>query len=80
VSHAALAENITHFNQALHMPGIPSIWNLSTSLSLAAMNATVTKQAATIAYINDFRLMMYLTLLATPLLLLIKPPKRAAAA
>jgi DHA2 family multidrug resistance protein len=62
------------------MPGIPSIWNLSTSLSLAAMNATVTKQAATIAYINDFRLMMYLTLLAVPLLLLIKPPKRAAAA
>jgi DHA2 family multidrug resistance protein len=80
VSHAALAENITHFNHALTGPGIPSIWNLSTHLGLAALNATVTKQAATIAYINDFRLMMYLTLLAAPLLLLIKPPKRAAAA
>jgi DHA2 family multidrug resistance protein len=81
ISHAALAENITRFNHALHGPGIPSIWNLSTNLGLAAMNATVTKQAATIAYINDFRLMMYLTLLAAPLLLLIKPPaKRAAAA
>jgi DHA2 family multidrug resistance protein len=80
ISHAALSENITRFNHALHGPGIPSIWNLSTNLGLAAMNATVTKQAATIAYINDFRLMMYLTLLAAPLLLLIRPPKRAAAA
>jgi DHA2 family multidrug resistance protein len=64
VSHAALAENITQFNHALHGPGIPSIWNLSTNLGLAALNATATREAATIAYINDFRLMMYLTLLA----------------
>ena len=53
VSHAALAENITRFNHALHGPGIPSIWNLSTNLGLAALNATVTKQAATIAYIRS---------------------------
>ena len=28
-----------------------------------------------IAYLDDFRLMMYLTLLAVPLLLLLRPPK-----
>jgi DHA2 family multidrug resistance protein len=56
------------------------MWNLSTNLGLAAMNATVTKQAVTIAYLNDFRLMMYLTLLAAPLLLMIRPPPRRAAA
>jgi DHA2 family multidrug resistance protein len=80
ISHAALSENITKFNHALHGPGIPQMWNLSTNLGLAAMNATVTKQAVTIAYLNDFRLMMYLTLLAAPLLLMIRPPPRRAAA
>ncbi len=80
VSHAALSEYITHFNHALQGPSVSQIWNLSTKAGLAALNATVTRQAATIAYINDFRLMMYLTLLASPLLLLIRPPPRRAAA
>ncbi len=80
VSHAALSESITQFNHALHAPAAAHIWNLSTPLGLAAMNATVTKQAVTIAYLNDFRLMMYLTLLAVPLLLLIRPPAKRAAA
>lgn len=31
-----------------------------------------------IAYIDDFRLMLYLTLLVVPLLLLIRPPQRSA--
>jgi DHA2 family multidrug resistance protein len=79
VSHAGLAESITRFNRALLAPNVPQIWNLSTDFGVAAMNATVTRQALTIAYINDFRLMMYLTLLAAPLLLLIRPPKRAPA-
>jgi MFS transporter, DHA2 family, multidrug resistance protein len=80
ISHAALSESITPFNHALHAPAASHIWNLSTPLGLAAMNATVTRQAVTIAYLNDFRLMMYLTLLAAPLLLLIRPPKRPATA
>ena len=80
VSHAALSESITQFNHALHAPAAAHAWNLSTPLGLAAMNATVTKQAVTIAYLNDFRLMMYLTLLAAPLLLLIRPPAKRAPA
>jgi DHA2 family multidrug resistance protein len=34
----------------------------------------ITQQATMIAYIDDFRLMLYLTLLVIPLLLLIRPP------
>jgi DHA2 family multidrug resistance protein len=79
VSHAALAESITPFNRALLAPNVPQIWNLTTDLGVAALNATVARQALTIAYLNDFRLMMYLTLLAAPLLLLIRAPKRTAA-
>jgi DHA2 family multidrug resistance protein len=44
------------------------------------LNAEVTRQAATIAYLNDFWLMLWLTLGAVPLLLLFRSPKRAVGA
>jgi DHA2 family multidrug resistance protein len=39
---------------------------------MAALNAAVTAQAAMIAYIDDFYLMLLLTVLALPLLLLVR--------
>jgi DHA2 family multidrug resistance protein len=72
-SHAELSASITPFRDALQGPGIPSLWNLSTELGRTALNAEVSRQAVTIAYLNDFRFMMYLCLLALPLLLLLRP-------
>jgi DHA2 family multidrug resistance protein len=72
-SHAELASSITPFRDAFQAPGVPSIWNLSTELGRVALNAEVSRQAVTIAYLNDFRFMMYLCLLALPLLLLLRP-------
>jgi DHA2 family multidrug resistance protein len=40
--------------------------------TLAGLNASVTEQAAMIAYNNDFRLMMVLSLAAIPLVLLLR--------
>ncbi|HUQ52242.1 MAG TPA: EmrB/QacA family drug resistance transporter, partial [Gammaproteobacteria bacterium] len=77
---AALSENITPFRDAFQVPGVPTIWNWSTELGRIALDAQVTRQALTIAYINDFRFMMYLSMLALPLLLLLRPPQRAKAA
>jgi len=79
-SHAALSENITLFRSALHAPGVPAMWDLGTDLGIRALNGEVARQALTIAYLNDFRLMMYGTLLALPLLLLLRVPKRPPAA
>jgi MFS transporter, DHA2 family, multidrug resistance protein len=79
VSHAALSESITPFNHALSDPSIPQSWNLGTDVGVLALNSEVTRQALTIGYLNDFRLMMYLTVLALPLLLLLRTPRRAAA-
>jgi DHA2 family multidrug resistance protein len=79
ISHAGLGENINQFSRALHGPGVPQIWDLHSQLGLAALDGMVTRQAVTIAYLNDFRLMLYLTVLAVPLLLMIRPPKRSAA-
>jgi DHA2 family multidrug resistance protein len=44
-----------------------------------ALNGEVTRQAMMIACLNDFRLMMYLTVLAVPLLLLLRRPAEATA-
>lgn len=78
IHHAALSESLTPFNHALSAPVASQIWNWTTDAGVLALNAEVNRQALTIAYLNDFRLMMYLTLLASPLLLLLRPPSRAA--
>jgi len=77
-SHAELSTNITPFSNALQSPGVPSLWTLSTELGRAALDAEVTRQAVTIAYLNDFRFMMYLCVLALPLLLLLRSPRLAS--
>jgi DHA2 family multidrug resistance protein len=41
------------------------------------MNVSITQQAAMIAYLNDFKLMFVATLLVVPLLLLIRPARKA---
>jgi DHA2 family multidrug resistance protein len=71
-SHAELSSNITPFRDALQGPGVPPLWSLATEAGRIALDAEVTRQALTIAYINDFRFMMYLSLLALPLLLLLR--------
>jgi DHA2 family multidrug resistance protein len=47
---------------------------------LALLNAEVTRQAALIAYVNDFWIMTVITLLAIPLLMLIRRPGSRTAA
>jgi MFS transporter, DHA2 family, multidrug resistance protein len=43
---------------------------------MAALNAEVTRQAAMVAYIDDFELIMWMALAATPLLLLLREARR----
>ncbi len=47
---------------------------------MAALNAEATRQAAMVAYIDDFKLMMLIVVLAAPLLLLLRKPGRARSA
>ncbi|MGH6945482.1 MAG: DHA2 family efflux MFS transporter permease subunit, partial [Geminicoccaceae bacterium] len=76
VNHAELVAGITPFNPMFKAPHLPPFWSLSDPAGLAAINAEVTRQAATIAYLDDFRLMAVLVLLAVPLLLLLRSPRR----
>ena len=76
-SHAEIGNSLNALRPTLQTPLVPQIWDWTTSAGAAALNGEVTRQSYMIAYLNDFRLMMYLTLLALPLLLLLRPPPRA---
>jgi DHA2 family multidrug resistance protein len=70
--HASLAQHVTPFVMAQHSGG-----RLASAAASAALNQQITAQALMIAYLDDFYFMLLLTLLALPLLFLVrKPPAR----
>jgi len=75
ISHEVLAGHVTPFNPAL--PADAAMGNLE---ALAEINAVITRDAAFIAYIDDFKFMMFVTLTTIPLLLLLRyKPQRGPA-
>ena len=77
-NHAQLAALVGPGN--LGLAALPAAMSPSSAAGLAALNIEVTRQASLLAYINDFWVMMAVTVLAIPLLMLIRMPKRASAA
>ena len=69
--HARLAETVTPFNQALADPSAAML-DPKTEMGRALLEQLMTQQATIMAYANDFKLMMVMTLLAFPLILLIR--------
>jgi DHA2 family multidrug resistance protein len=69
-AHATLAAEVSRTNLALQT--LPAAMSPDTPAGLMALNAEVTRQAAMMGYLHDFRVMMMLTLVAMPLLLLIR--------
>ena len=67
--HSRLAEQITPYNDFMHAQSATA---LSTTHGLAALNHSVTDQAAMIAYDNDFKLMMMLSLIVIPMVFLLR--------
>jgi MFS transporter, DHA2 family, multidrug resistance protein len=74
VVHASLAQHITPLMLANHSPGF-----YAGTRAVAALDRSVTAQATMIAYLDDFQLMLILTLLALPLLLLVRNTRAAGA-
>jgi DHA2 family multidrug resistance protein len=50
-------------------------FSLTIPSGVAALNAEATRQAAMVAYIDDFELMMIIIIVALPLLLLLRTPR-----
>ena len=79
IAHAALTERLTYHNPAWNNPAVARAYDLGNLPSAALLDSSVTFQATMIAYLNDFWLMLFLTLAVTPLILLIRPPGPSAA-
>lgn len=75
INHAELASHIMPYNMAANSAYIANHIDVSTSSGLAALNFMLTNQATMIAYVDDFQLMMLITLAVLPLLYLIRKPK-----
>jgi DHA2 family multidrug resistance protein len=78
--HARLVEGLTPFNDALQMQDVAPNLNVNSDLGRAMLDGLVTQQAAMIAYLNDFKLLMILTLAMIPLILIIRASATAPAA
>jgi MFS transporter, DHA2 family, multidrug resistance protein len=81
IVHSGLVEHVTPFSDLARHPAIAPLWNPGTVQGLAALDAEMTRQASAIAYVNDFKLMMIMTLASILLLPLLKrPPRHTGAA
>jgi MFS transporter, DHA2 family, multidrug resistance protein len=67
IMHARLVESVTPFNGPLQMPDAASVLNMTTDAGKALLDAIVTQQAVIIAYANDYKLLLVLSVVATPL-------------
>ncbi len=76
VVHSRLAEGLRPDNPLAQAPYLAAPFSLTTPRGIAALNAEVTRQAAMVAYIDDFKLMMLITLASVPLLLLLREKRR----
>jgi MFS transporter, DHA2 family, multidrug resistance protein len=74
VVHSRLMEGLTPDNPNTRLLSAP--YSLSNPAGIAALNAEATRQSAMVAYIDDFHLMLYVAILLTPLLFLMKRPVR----
>jgi DHA2 family multidrug resistance protein len=79
INHAQLARYITAANRALESPPVAHFWNPMTAGGRATLDAMITLQAQIIAYVDDYKLLLWATLAAVPLLVMFKRSSSAGA-
>ena len=70
--HSQIVSAVTPFNRMLQSGGAYLYWNSATQGGLAALNAEITRQATIVGYMNDFKLMLVVSIAAALLLLLLR--------
>jgi len=76
VAHSDIAAHATLFNRALVHSGLGGFANLHSRVGLAALDAQINRQAAMVAYIDDFKLFLVAMMATAPLLLLLRNGSR----
>ena len=78
VVHSRLVEGLRPDNPIVQAPYLAPPFSLSRPSGIAALNAEVTRQAAMVAYVDDFKLIMLLALGVTTLAAAVARSKRPA--
>ncbi len=77
IIHSRLVEGLRPDNPLASPAALPAPYSLTSPHGIAALNAEVTRQAAMVAYIDAFKLMMLIALASIALLLLVRRPRLA---
>ncbi|MEA2916267.1 MAG: transporter, family, multidrug resistance protein, partial [Bradyrhizobium sp.] len=72
VNHATIASHVTAFNHVFDNSAVRQAMSPWTASGRAALDQVIQTQASIISYIDDFKLMMILSLAAIPLVLLLR--------
>ncbi len=72
INHATISSHVTAVNRNLDNSIVLHAWSPWTASGRAALDQVVQMQASIISYIDDFKLMMILSLAAIPLILLLR--------
>ncbi len=79
INHAIFSEFVNPFNLGLSLAEQAGAYSTQSTQGLAALDAMVNVQAATLAYLQDFRLMMWVTVCALPLVFILSGPAKRQA-
>jgi DHA2 family multidrug resistance protein len=79
IVHSELSEHIMSYNAAANSAYLGNHIDISTTAGMAMLNNMITNQAMMIAYIDDYKLMMIMTVCVIPLLFLLRKPKKLPA-
>jgi len=79
INSVYLSESVTPFSVGFSLHQIPSHFMDQGAVAVGMLNMEVARQASTIAYINDFKLMMWIVLASAPLVFLLRRPPPLAA-
>ncbi|PRD42929.1 EmrB/QacA family drug resistance transporter [Phyllobacterium phragmitis] len=78
-NHASIASYVTPFNRAFNAPAIMENLDPMKAAGRAALDSLITSQATIIAYMDDFKLLMLMSLVVMPLVFLLRKPAASAA-
>jgi len=77
--HAEIGAYVTPFNRALQTGAVRHLWDPANAHGAALLDRIVNQQAQIIAYMDDYKLMIFTTLPALLLLVLMRRPRAAVA-
>ena len=74
-SYAYLSERTNPYNEVTKAPWMPTQWDIHTQNGLYFIDLEISRQALTIGFLNDFRLILIGALISVPLVFLISRGK-----